>query len=257
MAQGRLTGTVSVITGGGGGIGSAAGSVFCREGSNVALVDRDNDVLQAVVKDIRDKIPEAQVAAFVADLSEESAAQKVVDEILAHYGAIDVLVNNCGIRTYDSIADASWEKWDAIMRVNFLSYVSMTRAALPALRKSGHGSIVNTSSINAYYGRKGTGAYDAMKAAILAFTRTTAFEEGEHGIRVNSICPGYTRTPFHEKRLGVEKLEAFRPPCAMQRWASPEEIAYPMLWMASKEASYVTGTSLIVDGGFPVQPAST
>jgi NAD(P)-dependent dehydrogenase (short-subunit alcohol dehydrogenase family) len=133
-----------------------------------------------------------------------------------------------------------------------LSFVSMSRAALPALRRSGRGSIINISSTGAVYGRKGMGAYDTTKAGVLAFTRTLAFEEAEHGIRVNSVCPGYTRTPFHVTRLGEKEVDALVPPCVMQRWAEPDELAYPILWLASDEASYVTAATFMIDGGFPV-----
>jgi 2-hydroxycyclohexanecarboxyl-CoA dehydrogenase len=101
------------------------------------------------------------------------------------------------------------------------------------------------------YGRKGMGAYDATKAGVLALTRTLAFEEAEHGIRVNAICPGFTRTPFHEKRLGVKAVDELVPPCVMRRWAAPSEVAYPMLWLASDEASYVTAATFMIDGGLP------
>ena len=153
MAVGRLQDTVAIITGGGGGIGGAAGKLFCREGCKVALVDNDDDTLLATVERIRQEVPQSQVTGITADLGEESAAQNVVDQTLAAYGGIDILINNVGIRRYDSMADTSWEMWDVVIRINFLSYTSMTRAALPSLRKSGRGSIVNTSSINAFHSR--------------------------------------------------------------------------------------------------------
>jgi len=187
----------------------------------------------------------------VADLGVEAEADRVIGEVVARLGAVDVLVNNVGIRRYEAVADAPWEAWDAIIRVNLLSFVSMTRAALPHLRKSGRGSIVNTSSTYAVYGRKGMGAYDATKAGVLALTRTLAFEEGAHGVRANAICPGFTRTPFHVKRLGAAAVEELVPPCVMKRWAEPAELAYPMLWLASDEASYVTGATFMIDGGLP------
>jgi NAD(P)-dependent dehydrogenase (short-subunit alcohol dehydrogenase family) len=251
MARKRLENKVAIITGGGGGIGSAAGKIFCEEGAKIALVDREAAIVEAIAEDIRCHVPGAHVIGLVADLGEERAAQTVADAIAQEFGSIDVLVNNVGIRRYEALADASWDTWDAILRVNLLSFVSMARAALPALRRSGRGSIINVSSTGAVYGRKGMLAYDTSKAGVLALTRTMAFEEAEHGIRVNTICPGYTRTPFHVNRLGAEEVDALVPPCVMQRWATPAELAYPMLWLASDEASYVTAATFMIDGGFP------
>lgn len=247
----RLEGKTTIITGGGGGIGSAAGTIFAREGARVALVDRDAEVVRAAVEAVKTEVTDAEIIGLVADLGEESSAQIAIDDVLSRFGGIDVLVNNVGIRRYESVEDAPWETWDDIIRVNMLSFVSMSRAALPALRRSGRGSIINVSSTGAVYGRKGMAAYDATKAAVLAFTRTLAFEEGERGIRVNSLCPGYTRTLFHVNRLGADEVDALVPPCVLKRWADPMELAYPMLWLASDEASYITAATLMVDGGFP------
>jgi NAD(P)-dependent dehydrogenase (short-subunit alcohol dehydrogenase family) len=250
MSKQRLEGKVAIITGGGGGIASAAGRIFSEEGAKVALVDQAAETVELVAEDIRRSVPGAQVLPMVADLGTEVAAQVAVDEVLRTFGKIDVLVNNVGIRCYEALADAPWDAWDAIVRVNLLSFVSMARAALPALRQ-GRGSIINVSSTYAVYGRKGMGAYDATKAAVLSLTRTLAFEEGEHGVRVNAICPGFTRTPFHVNRLGTAKVDELVPPCVLQRWADPKELAYPMLWLASDEASYVTAATFMIDGGLP------
>lgn len=247
----RLQGKIAAITGGAGGIGSAAGRIFCEEGAHVALIDSSEEAAQRAVREIKTAVPHADVRSFVADLGVEGEALRVVDDLAGVFGGLDVLVNNVGIRRYEPIADAPWSTWDAIVRVNLLSFVSMTRAALPHLRKSGKGSIINTSSTYAVYGRKGMGAYDATKAGVLALTRTTAFEEAEHRVRANAICPGYTKTPFHVQRLGSAAVEELVPPCAMKRWAEPAELAYPMLWLASDEASYVTGATFMVDGGLP------
>jgi hypothetical protein len=122
---------------GGGGIGSAAGDIFCIEGAKVALVDRDADVLESAVVEIRRKLAGAHVEGFVADLGEESAAGIVVDKVIAAFGKLDVLVNNVGIRRYEPLAEVPWNTWDAIVRINLLSLVSIVRAALPALRQSG------------------------------------------------------------------------------------------------------------------------
>jgi NAD(P)-dependent dehydrogenase (short-subunit alcohol dehydrogenase family) len=251
LSDGRLKGKVAIITGGGGGIGAEAGRIFCAEGASVALVDRDAEVVNAAANGIRGRVEDANVQAIVADLEEESAAKRVVDVVGTSFGKLDILVNNVGIRRYEALADASWDTWDAIVRVNLLSFVSMARASLPALRLSGKGSIINVSSTYAVYGRKGMGAYDATKSAVLSLTRTLAFEEAEHCVRVNAICPGFTRTPFHVKRLGAAAVDDLIPPCVMRRWADPSELAYPLLWLASDEASYVTAATFMVDGGLP------
>ncbi|CVI62571.1 3-oxoacyl-(acyl-carrier-protein) reductase FabG (fragment) [Agrobacterium deltaense NCPPB 1641] len=188
---------------------------------------------------------------LVADLGKESDAVRVVAEVVSELGKPTVLVNNVGIRRYEAVADAPWEAWDHIVRVNLLSFVSMSRAVLPHMRDAKDGSIVNVSSTYAVYGRKGMGAYDATKAGVLSLTRTLAYEEGEHNIRVNAICPGFTRTVFHLKRLGHAAVDDLVPPCVLKRWAQPAELAYPMLWLASDEASYVTSATFMIDGGLP------
>jgi 2-hydroxycyclohexanecarboxyl-CoA dehydrogenase len=247
----RMIGKVAVITGGGGGIGSAAGKIFCEEGAEVVLVDSSAEMVEQAVEHIRNVVAGCKVMGFVADLGQETEAARVMGEVEAHFGRLDVLVNNVGIRRYEPIIDAPWDTWNEIIRVNLLSFASMTRAALPMLRKSGKGSIINVSSTYAVYGRKGMGAYDATKAGVLALTRTTAFEEGEFGIRANAICPGFTKTIFHLKRMGEEAVNSLVPPCVLKRWADPSEMAYPMLWLASDEASYVTGSTFMIDGGLP------
>ena len=252
MSAARLQGKVAIVTGGAGGIGSAAGTLFCREGATVALIDREAEAVEAAALEIRRQVSDARVKGFVADLGEERAAIVAVEQVLAEFGKLDILLNNVGIRRYEALADASWDTWDAIVRINLLSFASMARAALPALRSSGRGSIINVSLTYAVYGRKGMGAYDATKAAVLSLTRTLAFEEGEHGVRVNAICPGFTRTAFHLNRLGAAKVDELIPPCVMGRWADPTELAFPMLWLASDEASYVTAATFMIDGGLPV-----
>lgn len=150
-----------------------------------------------------------------------------------------------------------------MLEVNLLSYAFVAKAALPALRRSGkasagRASIVNVSSTYGVSGRAGMGQYDATKAAIIALSRTLAFEEVEHGVRVNSLCPGYTMTPFHIRRgeaRGLTREEILAEEvsdCLMRRWADAREIALPILWLASEEASYVTAANFMIDGGRPV-----
>ncbi|NSY46418.1 SDR family oxidoreductase (plasmid) [Rhizobium sp. NIBRBAC000502774] len=247
----RLENKVAVITGGGGGIGSAAGKIFCAEGAKVALVDISAEAAEKAAEDIRTQVPGAEIIGIGADLGVETEAERSVALVTEKLGPTTVLVNNVGIRRYEAVADAPWELWDEIVRVNLLSFVSMSRAVIPHMREAKNGSIVNVSSTYAMYGRKGMGAYDATKAGVLALTRTLAFEEAEHNIRVNSICPGFTRTIFHLKRMGEKAVDDLVPPCALKRWAEPAELANPMLWLASEEASYVTSATFMIDGGLP------
>ncbi|WP_270935248.1 SDR family NAD(P)-dependent oxidoreductase [Falsiroseomonas oryzae] len=248
----RLDGRVAVITGGAGGIGAATGRLFCEEGARVVLVDRDAPAMAAVAAEIRAAVPGAALHDLVLDTAEEAAADRIVAEARNAFGPVEVLVNNAGIRAYEPLAEATAETWQRIIAVNLLSHAHLTRAALPDLRACGHGSIVNISSTHAVNPRPGMGQYDATKAAILSMTRSLAFEEAAHGVRVNAVCPGLTLTPFHVRRLGRDHadLAAERVDnCLLRRWADPREIAFPILWLASDEASYVTGATLMADGG--------
>jgi NAD(P)-dependent dehydrogenase (short-subunit alcohol dehydrogenase family) len=252
---GRLDGKVAIITGGAGGIGSAAGRLFCEEGARVVLADHDAQAMAAACAAIRSQVPGAQLSEILADLGEEASAAQVVAHAKRVFGGIDVLVNNAGIRSYEPLAEARSETWERILAVNLLSYAFLSREALPALRASGRGSIVNVSSMHAFIPRAGMGQYDVTKAGIVSMTRTLAFEEAQHGVRVNAVCPGATFTPFHAKRFAADgrtqaEIDAIAASCCLlRRWAAPREIAYPILWLASDEASYVTGTALMADGG--------
>jgi 2-hydroxycyclohexanecarboxyl-CoA dehydrogenase len=252
---GRLENRVAIITGGAGGIGAATGLLFCEQGSRVVLVDRDCEAMRATVAHIRDAVPGAQVVAVVADVSREETASDVVAETRKAFGAIDVLANIAGIRAYEPLAEARSDTWEKIIAVNLMSYAYFIREAIPDLRASGRGSIINISSTHALNPRAGMGQYDVTKAGIVSLTQTLAFEEAKHDVRVNAVCPGLTLTPFHLRRaeaagrtrqdLDREATEG----CLLGRWADPREIAYPILWLASDESSYMTGSILLVDGG--------
>jgi 2-hydroxycyclohexanecarboxyl-CoA dehydrogenase len=255
----RVAGRSAIVTGGAGGIGAATCEVFCEQGAQVAIVDVDRDALDAAAEAVSSKVPGAEVLVIAADVSSEEEAARAVAEALDAFGKLDILVNCAGIRSYEPIAEARAETWRRILDVNLLSYAYMAKAALPALRRSGKASIVNISSTYGVSGRAGMGQYDATKAGIIALSRTLAFEEVEHGVRVNSLCPGYTMTPFHVRRgeaqgrTREEILNQEVDDCLMRRWADAREIALPILWLASDEASYVTAANFMVDGGRPVR----
>ena len=252
--MGRLANKVAIITGGAGGIGAATGLLFCEEGARVALVDSDRDAMDAALADIRAKVPGVQVTGIVADVGKQQAATGAVDAARQALGPPDVLVNLAGMRSYEPLADAKAETWERILAVNLLSYAWFTQAAIADLRAQ-RGSIVNISSTHAVNPRAGMGQYDVTKAGIVSLTKTLAFEEAKYGVRVNAICPGATLTPFHRRRYAAagktqQDLEQdAAQECLLARWADPREVAYPILWLASDEASYVTGSVLMVDGG--------
>ncbi|GJD52969.1 Dihydroanticapsin 7-dehydrogenase [Methylobacterium crusticola] len=254
----RLEGLAAIVTGGAGGIGTAVGLLFCEEGASVLLVDRDRDATEAAAHAIREQVPGARVAHAGLDLATEAAAAEAVALSKEAFGRLDCVVNNAGIRAYEPLAEARAETWHAIIAVNLLSYAYLAREALPDLRASPAASIVNVSSTHAFNPRAGMGQYDVTKAGIVSLTRTLAAEEASRGVRVNAVCPGPTLTPFHIRRGEADgrsrgDLETERRrDCLMERWGTPREAAYPILWLASPEASFVTGTAIMVDGGMPV-----
>ncbi len=258
MGQARLGGKTALITGGGSGIGAAAAKCFAQEGASVLLVDANAEALQRTCEAIRQAVPQARVASATADVSDTAAALAAVQSTVAQFGGLDILVNNAAMRNYSAAAEVTPAEWHAIVGVNLVGISNYCKAALPYLRASGAGTIVNVSSCYAVTGRKGMALYDATKAAQLAYTRTLAFEEAPYRVRANAICPGSTLTDFHVGRAqqtgkSVEQLRTERKDTSLiGRWASPEEIAWPILWLASREASFITGTTLMVDGGLHI-----
>lgn len=254
----RLQGKRALITGGGGGIGAATASLFCAAGASVMLVDADAEALARTAAAVAAQIPGACVLTLAANVNDDVQAGRAVRLAAEAFGGLDVLVNNAAMRNYSAMADVTPEEWHAMVGVNLVGTSNYCKAALPLLRESGHGSIVNVSSCYAVTGRKGMGLYDATKAGMLAMTRTLAFEEAAYGVRANAVCPGSTLTDFHVgraraagKNLDVLKTQR-QDTSLLGRWASPDEIAWPILWLASDEASFITGTTLMVDGGLHV-----
>lgn len=258
MSQLRLAGRIALVTGAGAGIGAATATLFCQEGAAVMLVDADAQALERTRAALLEDQPGARVRCVAANVSDQAAALAAVQQCTAEWGGLDVLVNNAAMRNYTAAANATPAEWQAMVGVNLVGMSNYCGAALPALRRSGRGAIVNVSSCYAVTGRKGMALYDATKAAQLAFTRSLAFEEAPHAVRANAVCPGSTLTDFHVGRAqrggkSVEQLKTERKDTSLiGRWASPEEIAWPIVWLASNEASFITGTTLLVDGGLHI-----
>ena len=187
-----------------------------------------------------------------SELTAEELLSEISGDLEAHYRGRGHEFYR--IRAYEPLAEASAKTWERILAVNLLSYAWFIKAAIADLRTK-RGNIVNISSTHAVNARAGMGQYDVTKAGIVSLTKTLAFEEAKHGVRVNAVCPGATLTPFHLRRAAAagrtqrELEQDAKNECLMERWADPREVAFPILWLASDEASYITGSVLMVDGG--------
>ncbi len=251
----RLAGKVAIITGAASGIGRTTAELFSSENAKVLLVDRNSDMLASAAEHIRNMVSGAAIDTAVADVAEQGDARSAVARALKTFGALDILVNNAAIRDVSPVKESKQENWEKLWSVNVIGAVNCYKAAAEALRKSGKASIINVSSIGAVCAREDWGIYDATKAALLALTRTLACEEAKHGMRVNALCAAGTVTPFTVGRAEVSGRTAedlqneLREDNLLGRWGEPIEIAYPILWLASDEASFITGATLMVDAG--------
>lgn len=252
----RLSGKIAIVTGSAGGIGSAIAELFCREGAAVLMLDTNGPALADVVAKTRAAVPEAKVESFESDVSNSDEVMRSVATAIAHFGGIDIVVNNAAIRNVATIENTKRKDWEVLLAVNLMGAVNLCKAALPELRRSQKGSIVNVSSVFGVMGRENWGIYDATKAALISFTRTLACEEAKHGIRANAVCVASTLTPYTIARARRTRnisegdlRKEVRNDNLLGRWAEPMEMAYPVLWLASEEASYITGASIMVDAG--------
>jgi meso-butanediol dehydrogenase/(S,S)-butanediol dehydrogenase/diacetyl reductase len=247
---------VAIITGGGAGIGKACSIRFAKEGAKVVIGDISTEDGLATCQLIKDT--GGQAAFCHGDVSRESACQAFAQMALDTYGGIDVLVSNAGARVSGSILDATEEDWEKILGVNLKGVAYSCKAVLPTMIKQHSGAIIIISSANALVGRSGMPLYDATKAAVLSLTRSLAMSHGKDGVRVNSICPGYTMTDYHERaaqKRGISPQELRERNAGyglLGKPAEPHQIASAVFFMASDDASNITGQYLMVDGGLSV-----
>ena len=250
--MGKLSGKRALITGAASGIGRATALLFAREGAAVAVVDVDEMGGQAVVQTILD---EGGQAIFVrCDVTRAADCQRAVQETVDRLGGLDILFNNAGIIRRATVIDTTEEEWERVMAVNVKSIFLLGKYAVPAMTQSGGGAIVNTASGWGLVGGRNAVSYCASKGAVVNMTRAMALDHGGQNIRVNCVCPGDTDTPMlrsEAQQLG-ESEDAFLAEAAdrpLQRIGRPEDIAQAVLYLASEDSAFVTGTALVVDGG--------
>lgn len=252
--MGQLSGKIAAVTGGASGIGEATVRRFIAEGAQVAFADRDVERGQRVAAEIE---AGGGKALFVeTHIEQEAAVAAFIQKTVEHFGQLNILVNNAGVRLYQTVVEASAESWQAILGVNLMGYVFSAKAAIPAMRQAGGGSIVNIASVRSITAGENTIQYDTTKAAVAGLTRGLAMDHAVDHIRVNAVCPGPILTPFHERRIAAagKTLDDYRADAAsrtmLKRHGTPQEVAACVLFLASEEASFVTGTCLFVDGGY-------
>ena len=244
----RFAQKVAVVTGGASGIGRACAVAFAREGAKVAVVDRSPEIGRETVALIGERGGEAVF--LQADVTEEEQVQTAMAQAAEILGGIDVLHCNAGVAVRKRVSEQDVEGWDRCMAVNVRGVFLSSKYALPYMLDKG-GSIVHTSSVTGIVGVRSRAAYSATKGAIVALTRNMALDYARYHIRVNCVCPGFTRTPLLDALLEdpekVGRLVKLHP---LGRLGTPEDIASAVLFLASEQASWITGQALAVDGGF-------
>jgi NAD(P)-dependent dehydrogenase (short-subunit alcohol dehydrogenase family) len=255
----RFENKVVVITGGGGGMGIEFCTAFASEGARVVLCDASEPIVKQGVAALRARGHE--VIPLVADVADENSVKAAFDRIVAEHDAIDVLVCGAGIRPVGNALEQPLADWDACMRVNLTGVFICARNAARHMVKKGSGSIINIASINGVRAVTGMAAYNASKAAVISLTQTLACELSPSGIRVNAILPAQVETPMISEQVGAERVRR-EERIPMGRFGKPREIAAAACFLASDEASFVSGHQLAVDGGYlafgfrpAVQPA--
>ena len=249
----RLEGKVALISGGARGQGAAEARLFAAEGAKVVFGDILDELGAQVEAEIRELGSEANYVHL--DVTSEADWAAAVQAAVDRYGKLDILVNNAGIVSWGRLEDSSSEEWDRIMEVNAKGVFLGTRAAIPEMRRIGGGSIINISSISGLVGQDTVqAAYNASKGAVRLLTKTTAIQYASEGIRANSVHPGSVATPMTAARQSdPEVLRQSESRIPLGRVGQPLDIAYGVLYLASDESSFVTGSELVIDGGFTAQ----
>ncbi len=247
----RLENKVAFISGGGRGMGEVMAKLFAQEGASVVI----GDVLEDEGKQVEAAINETggKCLFIRLDVTDEAQWRQAVAATVARFGKLDILINNAGIYRTRRVEDTSAEEWDQVLAINGKGVFLGTKAAIPEMRKAGGGSIINLSSVAGLVGSADSSAYNASKGAVRLLTKSTAIQYAKEGIRANSIHPGTIETPMTADLLAGDGRQDRMNRTPLGRLGRPEDVAYGALYLASDEASFVTGSELVIDGGRTAQ----
>jgi len=246
--DGRVTGKVAIVSGGARGQGAAIGQLLAEQGAKVVLGDIRDELGQAHAAALKKRGLDVVYSHLDVTVSEDW--ERIVDLTEKTFGCLNVLVNNAGVVSSADAVLETRENWDRVIAINQTGVFLGMKYAVPAIRRAGGGSIINTSSILGFVAVDGWIAYTASKGAVKLMSKSAALSYAKDNIRVNSVVPGQTLTPMVLEESNPEANAAFAAATALGRGAQPIEIAYGVLFLASDESSYVTGTELVIDGGF-------
>jgi cyclopentanol dehydrogenase len=251
--EGRLAGKTALITGAARGQGAVEAAMFAREGAHVVVCDVLEQGGRAVTNAINSDHGQSIAVFCRLDVSCEGDWEQAIELASTTFGALDVLVNNAGVLSPETITETTVETWDRMVAVNAAGSFLGIKHAVPAMRRVGGGSIVNVASVSAMTAGKLGAAYHASKGAIRSLARSAAVQMAGDGIRVNTVFPGPVDTPMLRETYEPSHLDRFDTLHPMGRMAMPEEIAHGVLFLASDESSYMTGSELVIDGGWTAQ----
>ena len=243
-----LSGRIALITGGGRGLGKAMARAFAEAGADVMISSRTEEELRSAAAEISEGL-DVRVEWMAVDMVEREQVDGLAAETLSRLGRVDILVNNAGSNIPQPIDEVSDEAWDRIVELNLSSCLRLTRALVPQMKERKWGRVIHISSVLGLGGKEGRSAYCSTKSALVGLARASALDLGPHNITVNCIAPGPFLTDLPGKILTDEQKKTFADKTALGRWGRPEELAGPALMLASEAGSYVTGTTILVDGG--------
>ena len=252
MSTKPLDSRVALITGGSRGLGREMAYALAQGGAHIALVARDTEQLKISADGVRERGAEAET--FVADVTNEDQVARLQQDVLARFGRVDILINNAGINIRKQVQEFTLEEWNRVIATNLTSAFLLCRAFVPQMKGRGYGRIINMTSIMSHVSIAGRTAYSSSKAGLLGFTKSLALELAQDGITVVGISPGPFGTEMNTSLMNDPVLNAqFLSKIPLGRWGKVEEIGQLALFLCSESAGFITGTDILIDGGWVAQ----